>query len=213
MRRHEHINPIFFILCVVFIVVAFFYFDQNIAYFFHQLDYKKNLPFMSWITMIGSGPVQLLVLFSWAIGVNWFKPESLWQERSWFLFFCVLIPNLICLALKMLVGRARPDLLFLDNIYGFYGVHLTQAKYWSFPSGHTTGIVSLFYGMHWIFPDYTRLWILLGVLFIATRVLLDQHYLSDVVATACLTLLELFIMMRVMRHQGWFQFKAYQKAA
>ena len=126
--------------------------------------------------------------------------------------FCLIIPNLICLILKMLLGRARPDLLFLDHSYGFYGLHLTQAKYWSYPSGHTTTIISLLYGIHWIFPRYNRLCILIGVLLISTRVLLNYHYLSDVVATAGLTLLELLVMMRIMRHYSWFQFQADQKA-
>ena len=212
MHRYERISNVFVILIVTFIIVSFFYFDKDIAYFFHRVDYQAKLPLISWISMIGSGPIQLVVLFSLAMCVNLFNLGSLWQERSWFLFFCVLIPGFICLILKILIGRARPELLFLDHIYGFYGLHLSQANYWSFPSGHTTSIVSLLYGIHWIFPKYTLLWILLGVVFISTRVFLYQHYLSDVVATICLTLLELFIMIRFMRYQGWFQFKAYQKA-
>lgn len=213
MRGCEYMKPFFFVLCCIFIFTSYVYFDQPVAYFFQALDLTSTLPFVSWSTHVGSGPFDLALFIALAGFFHLIYKSPFLKERCLFLVCCVFFPNFICLFLKILLGRARPELLFLDHSYGFYGVHLSQPMYWSFPSGHTTTIVATLFGMHRILPGYIFFWAVLGVMFISTRVLLNQHYLSDVVATTCLTLLELFVIMHIMQLKGWFQFKAYQKAA
>ena len=107
----------------------------------------------------------------------------------WFLWLCVLVPSLVCLVLKVLLGRARPDLLFNEHLYGFFGLK-THAPYWSFPSGHTTTVMGFVFGLSVLFPRKCYLFILAGSIVVLSRILLTHHYLSDVMAASYLALLE-----------------------
>ena len=212
MRRVYYINTALFVLCFGCALISFFYLDRPVACFFHALHLNKVLPVINWMTHLVSSKFELAVLIGLVVFFHVIYPHTLMKDRCCFLFCCVFIPSLICLILKILLGRARPELLFSDHVYGFYGMSWHNPAYWSFPSGHTTTIVGFFFGMSFIVPRYKYLWCMLAVLFMTTRVLLMQHYVSDVVATTGLTLLELFLMMHVMRRKGWFQLIALQKA-
>ena len=128
----------------MFIIISFFYFDKPVAYFFHVLDLKQHYPIVYWITNLGIGAVDLTLLFLFALFFRYIRRNKQSEARSWFLFLCVLIPNIICVALKTLLGRARPELLFDKSLYGFYGFH-TNSQFWSLPSGHTTTVMGLFW--------------------------------------------------------------------
>ena len=122
--------------------------------------------------------------------------------RSWVLLLCVLIPNIISLALKILLGRARPELLFDQSLYGFYGLHFVR-PFWSFPSGHTTTVVGLVLGLMLIFPRHFYAFIVAGLLVISTRVFLTDHYLSDVLGTSYLVLFEVGLLSIIFRDKKW----------
>lgn len=178
---------------ILLIVLSFFYFDKPVAYFFHAMNLKQQLPIVSWITHLGIGAVDMSGLCLMALFFRYVYRNQQWERRSWFLLLCVLIPNIICLILKLLLGRARPELLFEQSLYGFYGLH-ANSQFWSCPSGHTTTVAGLMFGLSIVFPRYIVAFILSGLVIIATRVFLTDHYLSDVLATAYLTLLEVGIL-------------------
>ena len=92
----------------------------------------------------------------------------------------------------MSLGRARPILLFQKQFYGFYGFHFDH-NFWSFPSGHATTIMGLSFGLSILFPRYVKYFMLLGILVMTTRVILTQHFLSDVLIAAYLCLIEVGI--------------------
>ena len=181
-----------------FIIISFFYFDKPVAYFFHKLDLKQHYSVVYWITNLGIGAVDLTLLFLFALFFRYIHRNKQSEARSWFLFLCVLIPNLICVVLKTLLGRARPELLFDKSLYGFYGLH-TNSQFWSLPSGHTTTVMGLFLGLGILFPRYFLACMVAALVIIATRVLLADHYLSDVVTTACLTVIEIGILRAIIR--------------
>lgn len=185
-----------------FVVLSFFYFDQPIAWFFNDLSFKTELPFIYWLTRLGVSMVYIILFLMVALFFRYIHRNKEYEARSWFLWLCVLIPNLICLVFKVLLGRARPQLLFSDHLYGFYGMHF-HADFWSFPSGHTTTIMGLVFGLCVVFPRYFYAFILTGLLLVSTRVLLTNHYLSDVMTTGYITLLEVGFLLVLLRRKAW----------
>ena len=185
-----------------FVMLSFLYFDQPIAWFFYNLDLKTKLPVLYWVTKLGTGEVYVIVLFLLFMFFRYIRPDTTKETRSLFLWLCVLVPYVLCGVLKVFLGRARPELLFDNQLYGFYGLHL-QAVYWSFPSGHTTTIMGLVFGLIVLFPRYSYAFLCAGLLIVSTRVLLTNHYLSDVMTTGYLTLLEVGLLVMILRRKSW----------
>ena len=171
------------------IALSFLSFDKPIAYYFHSVDPETNLLFLTWVTKLGEGVVYMVSLPLVALFFGYVYRNRVWEERAWFLWLCVLFPNIVCVLLKVMLGRARPGLWFSDQQYGFYGWHL-QADFWSFPSGHTTTIMGVVAGLCVVFPRYCYAFIILGLCVVSSRIMLTYHYLSDVLAAGYLALLE-----------------------
>ena len=191
-----------------FVVLSFFYLDEPIARFFYELDLRSKLPVLYWLTNLGVGEFYIAGLFLLAMFYRYVRPNQLKQTRSWFLWLCIIFPYVVCLVLKVCLGRARPELLFSHHIYGFFGLHF-QHMYWSFPSGHTTTIMGLVFGFIVLFPRYCYLFFFAGLMVVSTRVLLTNHYLSDVLMTSYLTLLEIGLVLLFLRRKAWLN-AAYQ---
>lgn len=171
-----------------FIVLSFFYLDKPIANYFRGFNPRINLPVLNWITLLGAGSLYLLLFFTLALFFRYIYKVKQWEKTSWFLWFCVLIPSGICLVIKRILGRARPDAWFSHHYYGFYGWHSKNA-FLSFPSGHTTTVMGCVFGLCIVFPRFSYGFILAGLAVAATRIFLIQHYLSDVLAGIYLALL------------------------
>lgn len=105
--------------------------------------------------------------------------------RTVFVFITVAGAGLAGDILKPVFGRARPRLYVSDGIFGFtwHGAH---ANYWSFPSGHTTTIVALAAALVVIERRLLPYCAAAALLVMASRIVLDLHYLSDVIAGAAL---------------------------
>ena len=186
-KRMTHIS----VVAVIFLIVgfSFFYLDIKFADHFQNLQFKKHLPWLNTLTILGLNVIHLFLLAFIALVFRYIFQNKLWENRVWFLWLCVFIPGVICLFLKILLGRSRPDLWFSQHLYGFYGPHRIS-DYWSFPSGHTTSIMGLMFGFCAILPQYCLLFILTGTAIALSRVLLVKHYLSDVMFASYLALIE-----------------------
>lgn len=90
---------------------------------------------------------------------------------------------------KVLVGRARPKLLFAEE--PFYGASPFSVGYdfASFPSGHTATAFAAAAAMWLLLPSGRWLWAVLAVAVALTRVVLGSHFLADVLAGAVLGVL------------------------
>ena len=192
--RNILLSPWFFAVFMVFIVVCFFFIDQPIALYFQSLDLNETAFWLRWITHLGLGGGYIIGLFLLALCARYILKNREWENKLWFLWLCVIIPSLICVALKFLMGRSRPTLLFNHDMYGFHGFE-TSAAYWSFPSGHTTTIMGLAFGLCIIFPKRTYSFITAGLIIAVSRVLLTNHFLSDVLIAAYLSFLEVSIIL------------------
>lgn len=185
-----------------FTALSFFYFDKPVAYFFKHLELGKKMPVFNWATHLGVNFIYIVTFFILFLFFRYVRRNKLAEIRSLFLWLCVLVPSLICSVFKVFLGRARPELLFENQLYGFYGMHFKH-EFWSFPSGHTTTIMGLVFGLCIVFPRYMYGFLLTGVLLISTRVLLTNHFLSDVMVTSFLTLLEIGFMLNILRRKTW----------
>jgi lipid A 4'-phosphatase len=111
---------------------------------------------------------------------RWFARNA-W--RAVFVFVAVAGAGLVGDIMKPVFGRARPHLLISDGVFGFtwHGAH---AAYWSFPSGHAITAVSLAAALAVIERRLWPLYAAAAVLVMASRVVLAEHYLSDLIAGA-----------------------------
>jgi membrane-associated phospholipid phosphatase len=173
----------------ILMILLYFYLDQWVAYYFHRFDLRGKCPPLVWLTHLGSNVLYLSTLFILAVFFRYIRPEKVREARCWFLWLCVLIPSSVCFVLKILFGRARPDLLFDQHLYGLFGLKW-HTLFWSLPSGHSTTIMGLIFGLTVLFPRYFYLLLLAGLMVVSSRVLLTAHYLSDVMVAGYLALLE-----------------------
>lgn len=183
---------------VLLVTLSFLYLDKPIALFVHGLDLGNRLILLKALSWVGLSAGYLIGLPVLALVLRYVLKNITWACRTWFVWFCIFIPDLIAVGLKTIFGRARPELLFQEQLYGFQWFkhgHL----YHSFPSGHTTTIMGLVFGLCIIMPRYRWLFLCLGVAVGISRILLLQHYLSDVLTAAYLALIEVWIMQRVLQ--------------
>lgn len=93
------------------------------------------------------------------------------------------LAGIIAEILKVVLARYRPIELLLHNQYGF---HFFSMKYFfnSTPSGHATIIFAIATSLSLLFRRYAVLFFLFAFLAACSRVIMDQHFVSDVVLGA-----------------------------
>ena len=83
--------------------------------------------------------------------------------------------------IKNTIGRARPKLLdefgAHHHVFGAF-----ESVYASFPSGHSTTTGALCMALILLIPRWGPVWLILALLGGASRVVVDAHYPSDVLA-------------------------------
>ncbi|OGV50749.1 MAG: hypothetical protein A3F46_00385 [Legionellales bacterium RIFCSPHIGHO2_12_FULL_42_9] len=198
----DFFNPLTLLLAVALIMLCYCYFDRPLVDWLYSLDLRDRFPLLTWVTQLGNFGIDLLLFFVAALFFRYVYVNSLWEERAWFLWLCVALSNVVCGVLKVILGRARPDLWLQLHEYGFSWL-TTDSSHMSFPSGHTTTIMSVAFGFSVIFPRFWPLFVLGGILVALSRVLLLQHYLSDVLVAIVLTLLVVTSLVAVLRKKKW----------
>lgn len=186
------------------VVICYRYFDQKIAFFLHELDLETNLAWLNWVTKLGIGAIYFVGFFLLALYFQIMAHNKKRAAQAWFLWFSVVVPSMICFILKVTLGRARPTLLFEKQHYGLYGVTM-QTDYWSFPSGHTTTVMGLVFGLSVLFPRYCYALVLSGLFVVSSRVLLTNHYVSDVLGASYLALIEVGLLAYWMKKKAVLQ--------
>ncbi|HEV8015415.1 MAG TPA: phosphatase PAP2 family protein [Stellaceae bacterium] len=152
------------------------------------------------ITRFGEGGVYLVPLgiaFLWAA----IRGAQRWAWRLGFVFVALALPGILGDIMKPVFGRARPVLLFRDEFFGFTwaGAH---GNSWSFPSGHSITVAALAVALYAIYPPAWPAYALLALLVMASRIVLEQHYLSDVIAGAYLGVVFAWGLSADMRRRG-----------
>ena len=183
---------------VLLMIGLFLYVDAPVALFFHRIELGYIQPLSQGITTLGKARPLIALLILLTLGFRYFLRRRQWEMWGWFLCLTTLIPSVIVVGLKIIFGRARPELLFDEGIYGFQWFEYSR-PFWSFPSGHTATLMGCMLGAYIIWPKYRWVFLSIGFLVMASRVILLQHYISDVLVSAYLALIEVGILQWVLQ--------------
>lgn len=93
----------------------------------------------------------------------------------------IAVTNLFTLIIKTLLARARPELFFTDNLYGFF-FFSGNFFFESFPSGHAATIGAVAGSLACFFPRCNVLFYLGAFILAFSRVAVEAHFLSDIFA-------------------------------
>jgi len=116
--------------------------------------------------------------------------------RAFFIFAVCAVSGLASQIMKLPIGRARP---FLYDKYGAYSFHpfVFDARFASFPSGHTITAFAIAVALGWFVPNRRVLLYTVAVLVAISRMVLESHYLADVMAGALVGTLSAVILRRM----------------
>lgn len=172
----------FALLTVATVIAAgasYLWIDRPIAIAFHDIGPSFHAV-MAFITAFGLGGPYVIVsgVAFIVFGIAGRKLEA-WSAA--YVCLAVAASGLFADIIKPVFGRVRPTLFFSDHLYGFTGIG-AHSDHWSFPSGHSVTAAALAFAMSWLYPRLTPVWVAAALLIAFSRIALDQHYLSDVIA-------------------------------
>jgi len=102
-----------------------------------------------------------------------------------FVFGAIALSGILVNVVKVLVGRPRPKLLDMEGALGF-SPFTFDADFHSFPSGHANTLLALGLALAFLLPRYRRWFISIAAVLALSRVAVNAHYLSDLVAGGAL---------------------------
>lgn len=172
----------------ILVVLAYHFVDESLAVFLNQYDLQTNLYVLNILTTFGKFAIYLILFLLMGLYFRYVRVNAVNEAKTLYLLACIVISNLVCLVLKVILSRARPGLLFSIHDFGFFWFQ-SQDIYWSFPSGHTTTVVSLAAGLGVLFPRHFYVFLTLAVCVALSRVLLYYHYLSDIMTAFYISIL------------------------
>jgi membrane-associated phospholipid phosphatase len=170
---------------LMFCTVSFFLFDRPLTLFFHQLD--TGVWHKTWEAITRAGQSEWYLVGGLLLFAGFWKWNRQLSLNGLFLFSTVAVSGLASDLLKIVLCRARPKLFLQQGIYGFdlFGWHFDHA-WQSFPSGHSATALSAALTLSLLFPRFRPVFVIAGSTIAASRLVLCQHYLSDIVAGSAL---------------------------
>ena len=170
---------------------AFFYWDIPLAHYCTGLR-QSVLDIAEIVTIWGESQWYYIMLIPAFIYFRFLAKNKLWSMRSLFLLLSISLSGLISVLIKWIVGRHRPVMLLKEDLFGFnyFGMGYELS---SFPSGHTVTAFSLALAVSMLFPRLTIPIFIVATSIGISRILITSHYLSDVIAGACIGILSTMI--------------------
>jgi dolichol-phosphate mannosyltransferase len=109
--------------------------------------------------------------------------DGILAGRAFFIFAVCTVSGLASQIMKLPIGRARP---FLADKFGAYSFHpfVFDARFASFPSGHTITAFAMAVALGWFLPKWRTALYTVAILVAISRMVLESHYLADVMAGA-----------------------------
>jgi len=165
------------LLLFLFALMSYFSLDLTLFEWLYPHRRDPSLYPVELLTDLGKSTWYIIV--SLLLFVYWIDKKPAWSDAALLLLSSTIISGILVNIVKVIFGRARPQLYADDQLYGFFWGKV-DVLYRSFPSGHATTAMAVWVAFALIFPRY-RLWlIIVGILISLSRVVLTQHYLSDV---------------------------------
>ncbi len=184
--RHAPIKKTIFLIIgtVILYAICFLWLDRPLAYWIQQEfsngDVWCKIGFA--IQHIAKPSHWFLVGVAAAIVGSVLAYRKSEHAKAWLLFgVSLVITFVVCGVLKLLLGRYRPEDLFLHHLYGFHSLAILDDS--GSPSGHTAMAfaAALSLGMIWSKRWLTTILLLLAALIGIFRLVINAHYLGDVV--------------------------------
>lgn len=116
---------------------------------------------------------------------DFLQRQKMEKTKTWFLtfFLALLFSGMVLQALKFVIGRQRPHLTAERDPWVFD--HLTSNWHLhSFPSGHTQTLFTVATALSLTFPRWQWWFFAAAVCVAITRVLLQEHFFSDLLMGA-----------------------------
>lgn len=107
----------------------------------------------------------------------------------------LLLSTLITHALKWTIGRARPQ---TDLGPALLNPRTGDGDFESFPSGHSSGAITLALLLGFYFPRWRGLFVFFGLVVGFERIVGDKHYLSDVLGGFVVGALAVYFCLRLL---------------
>ncbi len=163
-------------------LISYFFLDKSIANYFANNHNLKDI--FSFITNFGLSEIYLIP--SAVIFLIFLKFNKRVSNSALYIFLSVAISGILSIVIKMIFARYRPPMLLgNEHLYGFSWFDFGYLVN-SFPSGHSTTAFSAFIGFSLLFPKFKWLFYLFATLIAVSRVVLDVHFLSDILIGALL---------------------------
>lgn len=162
-------------------IFSFFFIDPYISKLCIGLSHESR-NYLKVISLTLSPPFHIIFWCAIYLTTKYRCTSHLLISISRQIFYSLLISLSLVYCMKILFGRARPELLG-ENIYGFYFM-MQNHHYHSFPSGHASVAICLFAPLLSNFPKFRIAWIVLPILLSSSRIVLNYHFISDIVASA-----------------------------
>jgi undecaprenyl-diphosphatase len=180
---------------------AAFYFDADVTRWVASHHTHSGKSFMRQVSKWGDWPLHV------AIGLAGAGIAYLLGNRRWTTIFAAMVlacavAGLFNPVLKVIAGRSRPA---VEKNIGWNGPNF-HSKYHSFPSGHTISSTAFFATLVCARRRIGLLFLPIPLLIAASRIYVNAHHLSDVVAGAilgvcCAVLVWRFVSARVERER------------
>jgi membrane-associated phospholipid phosphatase len=166
---------------IVILVICYFVVDLPLARAVHPYRDTTLYDWAKYLTDFGDaqwwlGPALVIALVCLP-----FRRDI--SSKAMYVFCSICAAGIFNYLLKMFWGRARPSRYWAEDIYGFHFFE-TNGSYFSFPSGHTVVFFAGFASLGVLFPRVRIPLLVVAGCFSFTRVLVEMHYLSDVIAGA-----------------------------
>lgn len=183
------------------ITISIIQIDRPLAIFIGNNLAFLNQPFreiLSGLEFITEFPIGRYIVAAVILIVGiWLLVRDKTNQRAKIFFFIgatLVSSRLITRALKNIFDRSRPYVFLNDrSVSDFFGSGD------SFPSGHATNYFSFFLPLMVLFPRYKWALLVLPVFIALQRVIVNDHYLSDVLAGTLVASLMTLLFQRVFK--------------
>lgn len=190
-RRHPRLVA----LCGAVILSGFLitFVDKPLAlYVAHEAPSEVRV-FFRFITDWAKGDLWFVICFAWLgiaamgmVGATQVKDVTTWRHQArcaWFFLSSLIASGIVLLLAKFIIGRYRPRYLLRDETYGFLPFNFDFAAL-SYPSGHTQVIFCVATVVSTLWPRMVIPAFSLAAVLGFSRVMVNAHYLADVVMGA-----------------------------
>ncbi len=174
------------------VLVSIFFLDQRAAHLQTEEQANRNYRITRDLTDAGEAGhfyaiAVLCSLAGWGLlkykkDLTSIQREKFLKLKKWGISFllALIASGILTHLIKFIVGRARPN-QSLDRFPWNFEIFNFHWHYHSFPSGHSQTLFASAVAFSFAFPKQAKWIYLLAASLAFTRVLLNQHFLSDVI--------------------------------